>query len=153
MSEWRDVRVPATIRGYTDRPQGTVRARRSLGPPDRPVRPARSRLGSLRRQSCQTAVTLACPKSIKCEVNIVPCFRLLRQPRGCAAIRREHTTYGRIPRARVTRKSDRRRALGGFYGCYGTYQCVTKTAEHGPVRMNYSQDVADTTYLSAQNPL
>ena len=87
------------------------------------------------------------------QVNIVPCFRLLRQPRGCAAIRREHTTYGRIPRARVTRKSDRRRALGGFYGCYGTYQCVTKTAEHGPVRMNYSQDVADTTYLSAQNPL
>ena len=63
------------------------------------------------------------------QVNIVPCFRLLRQPRGCAAIRREHTTYGRIPRARVTRKSDRRRALGGFYGCYGTYRCVTKTAE------------------------
>ena len=63
------------------------------------------------------------------QVNIVPCLRLLRQPRGCAAIRREHTTYGRIPRARVTRKSDRRRALGGFYGCYGTYRCVTKTAE------------------------
>ena len=78
MSEWRDVRVPATIRGYTDRPQGTVRARRStLDHQTDPSDP----LGAVSGRSELPDGRYARMSQID-QVNIVPCFRLLRQPRG-----------------------------------------------------------------------
>ena len=95
------------------------------------------------------------------QVNIVPCFRLTRRPGGCAASHREHTTSGDIAVAGASRKSRRqRRALGGCFGRYVTCRCgsgrVPRTAEVAPnrsVRMDCSQNFADTTCLKAQDPL
>ena len=148
MSEWRDVRVPATIRGYTDRPQGTVRARRSLGPPDRPVRPARSRLGSLRasrrplrshvpnRSSEHRAMLPACTTA----------WRLRGEPQTAHGFRSHICSWPdpqKPPKTRIRRCFVR----------YRTSLMLLRPRRTGSVRMNYSQDAADTTYLSAWDPL
>ena len=85
-----------------------------------------------------------------------PCLRLARQPGGCATSPREHTTSAHIAVADITCKRRRGRTPGAVTAVTERCRCGLgprlKDAEHRSVRMNYSQDAAGTTYLSAMNP-
>ena len=90
------------------------------------------------------------------QVNSLPCFRLARRPGGFVASRREHTTSAHIAVAGVTRKSRSRRAPAAVTAVTERCRCGcgrVSTTPNRCDRMNYSRDAANTTYLSAQDPL
>ena len=148
MSERRCICVSASNRGYIARTQGTSPAHCGPGSPVQPAQSARSRLWAA--QSFPRP--LHSHGSIRARMKI----RLARQPGGCTTRPREHTTSAHIAVADITCKRRRGRTPGAVTAVTERCRCGLgprfRDAEQVSVRMNYTQDAAGTTYLSALNP-